>query len=191
MGTVKYGLIGEWKSLLVLILAVVYSTALLTSCSKTKPDQRTAVLENQTKILMILEAQQGFKDLFKKAFNPDQTKLLVGTDLQKWFQDNHRSYDSLPEPLRTSIKNNQGAGLLISGALPGKSGGNHDVVYMRAPRFGGIRYFFNDDPDPCGDGNPATCDNCTGCSEESEPGGTIHTCVCTQSCDVCRACPPC
>ena len=154
-------------------------------------DPRLAILEGQTKMLMILEAQQGFSELFKARFNPDNTQLLLGFDLQKWLQENKKSLDLVPEEIRTSIKNNQGAGLLIRDGLPGKNGGTYDVVYLRPPAFGIRRFFLTLDPDPCRDGNPATCENCTGCSGETSPGGIIATCVCTESCDNCRSCRSC
>jgi hypothetical protein len=165
--------------------------ALLTlSCSQAKPDPRTAILENQVKMLMTVEAQQGFTDLFKTTFKPDQAQMLLGADLQRWFQESHTSLNAVPEPIRESIRDNRGAALLIRGGLPGKDGHPKDVVYLRPPRFGIRRFLLVAQPDPCGDGNPATCEFCSGCSGEVD-GGTIHTCVCTQSCDDCRPCPSC
>ena len=32
------------------------------------------------------------------------------------------------------------------------------MMYLRAPLFGGLRLFLNEEPDPCGDGNPAMCE---------------------------------
>lgn len=141
-------------------------------------------------MLMILEAQQGFSEIFKTNFNPDKTQLLPGADLQKWFQDNRKSLESVPEPIRTSIRNNQGAGLLIHEVLPDKSGTSQDVVYLR-PRQFGFKRFFVRSIDPCGDGNPATCEFCSGCSGEKSAGGIIFSCVCTQGCSDCRPGPNC
>jgi hypothetical protein len=161
-----------------------------TTCNRQSSDPRVSILEEQTKMLMIVEAQQGFNDLFKTSFNPDKTELLLGADLQKWFQEKKKSLDSLPEPIRTAIANNQGAGLLIHDGLPPKTGGSGDVVYLRPNRFGVRRFFVRLNVDPCSDGNPATCEFCTGCSGESSPGGIIKTCVCTMGCD-CHPCPGC
>lgn len=165
--------------------------AVNTSCSRQPSDPRLPILQEQTRMLMILEAQQGFNELFKTTFNPDKTELLVGTDLKKFFEEKKKSLNLVPEQIRTAIANNQGAGLLIRDGLPGKKGGMHDVVYLRPPRFGIRRFFVKLDPDPCGDGNPATCEFCSGCSGESSPGGIIHTCVCTEGCGDCRPCPGC
>ncbi len=172
-------------------LMFVALVALSTSCNRQQSDPRLPILEEQTRMLMILEAQQGFKELFKTSFNPDKTQLLLGADLQKWFQEKKKSLDLVPPEIRTSIMNNQGAGLLIKDGLPGKKGGVYDVVYLRPSRFGFRRFFVRLDPDPCGDGNPATCEFCSGCSGESSPGGTISTCVCTETCGDCRPCPGC
>ena len=160
------------------------------SCNRQPADPRVSILEEQTKTLMIVEAQQGFNDLFKKSFDPNKTELLLGADLQKWFQDKKRSLDSVPEPLRKAIANNQGAGLLIHDGLPPKTGGSGDVVYLRPGSFGIRRFFVRATNDPCSDGNPATCEFCTGCSGESSPGGIIKSCVCTMGCD-CHPCPGC
>jgi len=156
-----------------------------------RTDDRTEILEDQVKMLMISEADQGFRGIFKKSFNIHKTKVLLGADLKKWFRENNRSLESVPDSIRSSIRSNRGAGLVIHDALPGQNGGNQDVVYLRPPQFGSHRFFLKAQPDPCGDGNPATCDYCSGCSGESEPGGIIHTCVCTESCDDCRPCGSC
>ena len=165
--------------------------ALNTSCNRQASDPRLPILQEQTRMLMILEAQQGFNELFKTSFNPDKTQLLVGEDLKKYLEQKKKSLSLVPEDIRTSIENNQGAGLVILGGKPDKKGGMHDVIYLRPPRFGRPRFFATLDPDPCGDGNPATCEFCSGCSGESSPGGTIGTCVCTEGCGGCRPCPPC
>jgi hypothetical protein len=189
MTKLKYRLVGRNTSLsLGLIVAALLS--LNTSCSRKVPDHRLAILQEQTKMLIISEAQEGFAGLFKATFNRDNTRLLIGTDLQKWFQEHPGSLRNVPQEIKESIQNNRGTGLLIQGGLPGKTGGNKDVVYLRPPRFGFRRFFVVANPDPCGDGNPATCERCTGCSGETG-GGTIHTCVCTESCDACQPCPAC
>ena len=91
---------------------------------------------------------------------------------------------------RVGFANNQGAGLLIHDGLPPKTGGSGDVVYLRPGSFGVRRFFVRATNDPCSDGNPATCEFCTGCSGESSPGGIIKSCVCTMGCD-CHPCPAC
>jgi hypothetical protein len=180
-----------WKGSLSLGFIVAALLTLNMSCNRAEPDQRAAILENQAKMLIISEAQQGFEGIFKTNFNPDKTRLLLGADLQKWFQEHPKSLRNVPEPIKESIKNNQGAGLLIEGGRPDKGGGNQDVVYLRPPRFGIRRFFVFANPDPCGDGNPATCEFCSGCSGESSPGGTIGSCVCTETCGTCAPCPGC
>ena len=154
-------------------------------------DPRLPILEEQTKMLMILEAQQGFNELFKTSFKHENTQLLVGEALKRWLEEKKSSLNLVPEEIKTAIAKNQGAGLLIKGGLPGKNGGTHDVVYLRPSTFGGRRFFLTLDPDPCGDGNPATCERCSGCSGESSPGGIIVGCYCTFGCDTCRPCPSC
>lgn len=172
------------------ILALTGAALLASSCSQTKPDPRVVILQDQVKMLMTIEAQEGFTELFKTTFKPEQARLLLGADLQKWLEGSRASLDLVPEPIRESIRNQRGAALLIEGGLPGKDGPPKDVVYLRPPRFGIRRFLLVIQPDPCGDGNPATCEFCTGCSGEVD-GGTIHTCVCTQSCDSCQTCPSC
>lgn len=171
----------------VLVALLAFSTG----CNRQSSDPRLPILQEQTRMLMILEAQQGFNELFKSSFNPDKTELLLGPDLKKYFEQKKKSLGLVPEPLRTAVANNQGAGLLIHDGLPGKKGGTYDVVYLRPPSFGIRRFFVKLDPDPCGDGNPATCEFCSGCSGESSPGGIIKSCVCTETCDNCRPCPGC
>ena len=158
-------------------------------CNNKSADEK--VLREQTRVMMIVEAQQGFNDLFKASFNPEKAQLLIGAALTQKLKEKNKSTNLVPQEIRTAIANGEGVGLLIDDALPGKKGGSFGVIYMRAPSFGIRRYFLKLDPDPCGDGNPATCDFCTGCSGESSPGGIIHTCVCTESCNDCRPCPNC
>ena len=160
-----------------------------TKCNNKPSDEK--VLREQARMMIILEAQQGFHDLFKTNFNPEKTQLLIGAALKRTLEEKKKSTKLLPEETRRAIANGEGVGLLINDALPGKNGGTYGVIYMRAPRFGIRNYFLKLDPNPCGDGNPATCDFCSGCSGESEPGGIIHTCVCTESCGDCRPCPRC
>ena len=193
MRTLKRCLVVGRKSSLSVGFVVAALLTLSTGCSYSTPDQRLAILEEQAKMLMILEAQQGFGALFKTAFDPGNAQVLLGADLRKWFQDNRRPLESVPEPIRTAIRNNQGAALLIRDGLPGRYGGKQDVVYLRPSRFGFNRFFVKAQPDPCGDGNPATCEFCSGgCSGETSPGGTISSgCYCTESCDDCRPCPKC
>jgi hypothetical protein len=186
----KNSLLARWKGPLSLGCIVAALLALSTNCNRPQADQRTSILEEQVKMLMISEAHEGFKELFKTTFDPNKTRLLLGADLQKWVQDHPRSLDGVPDELKDSIKNNKGAGLLIEGGLPDKSGGDPDVVYLRPPRFGFNRFFVRA-IDPCG-GSGTTCENCSGCSGESEPGGIIKSCVCTRGCSpACRACPAC
>jgi hypothetical protein len=161
------------------------------SCSRHESSGQSTILENQAKMQIVSEAEEGFKALFKTTFDPAKTRLLLGSDLQKWCQDHEKATGKVPQPTKEWINRNEGMALLIQGGRPTKGGGNQDVVYMMRPRFGVNRVFVFGNNDPCGDGNPATCDNCTGCHGESVPGGTISTCVCTESCDVCHACPDC
>jgi hypothetical protein len=65
--------------------------------------------------------------------------------------------------MKKAISANHGVALLIEQGLPGNKGGQQDVVYLRASSFGGLSgLFLNEDPDPCGDGNPAMCEYCSG-----------------------------
>jgi hypothetical protein len=174
----------------VLLLVCLASLTLEAGCRRQEPDPRLPILEEQTKMLMILEAKQGFVEIFKSQFDPAKTRLLLGADLNNWLQERKKSLKGVPEPTRAAIAANQGAGLLIQEGVPGVNGGKQDVVYLRPPRFGFNRVFVRD-VDPCGDGNPAQCEFCSGCSGESSPGGIIHTCVCTMGCGDCRVCPSC
>lgn len=191
MSKMKHRLVATWRGSLSLVFIVVALLTLNVGCSQKKSDQRLTILEDQVKMLMTSEAQTGFRELFKTTFNPDKTRILLGADLQKWFQEHHRSLAAVPDPIKELIRSNQGVALLIREGLSGKNGGSRDVVYLRSSPFGGIRFFGEADPDPCGDGNPATCDFCSGCSGEAGPGGTIHTCVCTETCGTCVPCPTC
>jgi hypothetical protein len=191
-------LIHDWKPRQVwrgLISAGLIVTAgfvvLVASCSRHESTNQVTILENQTRMLMVIEAEDGFKGLFNTTFDPAKARLLLGSDLQKWSQEHEKAMQKVPEPIKESIKRNEGAALLIEGGRPTKGGGRQDVVYMRPSRFGINRFFVFGNNDPCGDGNPATCENCTGCHGEIESGGTIHTCVCTESCDACNPCPNC
>ena len=163
------------------------------NCQPPKPvaDPRAEILEDQVKMLVVAEAQEGFNDLFKAKFAAEKSRLLVGNDLDKWFQDHPEAFKNLPDETKEAVKNKRGLGLLIEGGLPGKNGAGKDVVYMRAPRFGVRRFFAVAQPDPCGDGNPATCEFCSGCSGDGGSGGIIHSCVCTMTCGDCHPCPTC
>ena len=188
MSQLKYGPSVGWKGLLSLGCIVVALLTLGLKCNSKDP--RWAILEEQAKLFLISEAQEGFRELFKTSFKPDKTRLILGADLQKWFQKYPGALEGVPDEIKESIKNNRAAGLLIEGALPDKTGGNQDVVYLRPSSFG-VRRYFALSADPCG-GQGTKCENCTGCSGETEPGGTIKTCVCTQGCSPnCRTCPSC
>lgn len=170
------------------LIALLFVAAVLaegTGCNRGAA-QRSQLLEAQSKMLMISEAQQGFNEVFKASFDPDKTRLLLGPDLDKWVQG-HRPTAPLPKQMKTAIRNNEGAALLIEQGRPAKNGGQQDVVYMRAPQFGFHRLFLNAEPDPCGDGNPAMCEFCSGGCEGK--GGT--GCYCTLGCGDCRVCPRC
>jgi hypothetical protein len=156
-------------------------------CSK--QSQNSVVLVAHAETMLIEEAQPAFHEHFKTSFKAEQAKMLVGSDLQKWFRDHPKIYESASEAIKEVIDSRDVAGLVISGALPTPNGGGQDIVYLKRPRFGFARYLVKE-LDPCGDGNPATCEHCTGCSGETA-SGTFHTCVCTQSCDTCRSCPSC
>ena len=177
----RYGkrLFVRWSTLL---LSIAATATLTLNASGTELEQRTKLLEDQTKMLMTSEAQQGFKERFKVSFSPDKTELLLGADLERWVQA-HRPQVPLPEPVKTAIRTKQGAGLLIQQGLPGNKGGQQNVMYLRAPLFGGLRLFLNEEPDPCGDGNPAMCEFCS--------GGCGTGCYCTMGCGSCQVCPKC
>lgn len=191
MSQLKHRQLSVWRGLLSLWLMIVALLTLNTGCSRKEPDQRAAILEEQAKMLIISEAREGFAQLFKTTFNPDKSRLLLGNELQKWFKAHPTSLRNVPGEIQEAIKNNRGAGLLIEGGLPGKTGGNKDVIYLRPPNFGVRRFFVVADPDPCGDGNPATCEFCSGCSGEGTPGGIIKSCVCTETCGTCVPCSKC
>jgi len=167
-------------------MLVVLFLALSTKCNKA--DEK--ILREQARLMLAAEAQQGFNEVFSKNFDPEKTQLLVGPALKQVLKENKAVTRRLPKEVQTELANAD-IGLLINDALPGKKGGTVGVVYMRPGRFGHIRRFLTLDPDPCGDGNPATCERCTSCSGETSPGGIISTCVCTQSCDTCKPCPTC
>jgi hypothetical protein len=151
--------------------------------SGTDLKQRIKLLEDQTKMLMTVDAQRGFQERFKTSFNPEKTRLLLGPDLKRWVQA-HRPKVNLPESMKRAISANLGIGLLIEQGLPGNKGGQQNVVYMRASSFGRLSgLFLNEDPDPCGDGNPAMCEFCS--------GGCGTGCYCTMGCGACQVCPAC
>jgi hypothetical protein len=138
-----------------------------------------------TKTLLIAEARQGFKELYKTPFNPDKTELLLGPEAKTWVQ-NHRPLVKLSDAAKSVIDNNRAIAVLIHDGLPTPGGGHQSVVYLRSPQFG-FRLFLNEEVDPCGDGNPAMCEFCSGgCDGE---GGT--GCYCTMGCGACRVCPRC
>lgn len=157
-------------------------------------DQQVAILEAQTRMLLVADAQQAFTGMYKDKrgnnFDEKKTRMLLGAELKQWLLDHRGSLDCVPEPVRTSVQKNEGMGLLIQDAIPDKKGTTQDVVYLRPPRFGVNRVFVNE-VDPCGDGNPATCEYCSGCSGDAGLGGIIKTCVCTMGCGSCRPCPTC
>jgi hypothetical protein len=151
--------------------------------SGTDLKQRIKLLEDQTKMLMTVDAQRGFQERFKTSFNPEKTRLLLGPDLKRWVQA-HRPKVNLPESMKRAISANLGIGLLIEQGLPGNKGGQQNVVYMRASSFGRLSGLcLNEDPDPCGDGNPAMCEFCS--------GGCGTGCYCTMGCGACQVCPAC
>ena len=159
--------------------------------SYSSSEGRVTILQEQTRILMIAEAAEGLRDQFGASFDPSQARLVMGADLEKWFHEHNRVVKSLPEPYPTTINRGQQVGLVIEDALPTRSGERQSVLYLRPPGLGGRRWLVLAQPDPCGDGNPALCERCTGCGGESEAGGIIRTCVCTLSCDDCVPCPAC
>ena len=192
----------HWKTLM---LSIAVTAALAFNASGMEPEQSTnqtsgteqstnqasdtelkqllKLLEDQTKMLMTADAQRGFQERFKTSFNPEKTRLLLGYELKRWVQA-HRPKVPLPEPMKTAISANLGIGLLIEQGLPGNNGGQQNVVYMRASSFGGRPgLFLNEDPDPCGDGNPAMCEFCS--------GGCGSGCFCTMGCGACQVCPRC
>jgi hypothetical protein len=176
-----------------LSLGSVLSFVLIgTNCGSTPaaPDPRVDILEEQVKSFIVPEAQEGFNELFKTKFAPEKSRLLIGADLDKWFQEHPDELKRVPADFREWIAGKRGTALFIEGSLPGKNGGMKDVVYMRPSRPGFRHFFWVVQPDPCGDGNPAMCDFCTGCSGETDIG-TIHSCLCTQSCNDCHACTSC
>jgi hypothetical protein len=162
--------------------------ALGIACNNKSSDEQ--VLREQARLMLIAEAQQGFHEVFNKNFDAQKTQMLVGPALKQALEDKKNITSRLPKDVQTAL-GNADIGLLINDALPGKKGGTVGAIYMRPGRFGGVRRFLTLDSDPCGDGNPATCERCTSCSGETSPGGTISTCVCTQSCDACKPCPTC
>jgi len=171
------------------VLLVLLLTTLRSGCDDKSSDNQ--VLREQARLLLIGEAQQGFREVFNKTFNPEKAQLLIGRALKQVLDKNKQVTSRLPPEVQKEIANTEGFGLLINGALPGRKGGTVGVVYLRPGRAGGARRFLTLDPDPCGDGNPATCERCTSCSGETSPGGIISSCVCTQSCDTCKPCPTC
>jgi hypothetical protein len=147
------------------------------------PERRIKLLADQTKMLMTADAQRGFQEKFKTSFDPEKTRLLLGPELKRWIEA-HRPKVNLREPMKRAINENLGIGLLIEQGLPGKSGGQQDVMYMKASSFGRLSgLFLNEDPDPCGDGNPAMCEFCS--------GGCGTGCYCTMGCGACQVCPAC
>jgi hypothetical protein len=169
----------------------IVSLAALACCASTYSDPRVTILEEQTKALLTTEAAEAVRDQFGASIDPAKARLVVGSDVEAWFDRNNRVYRTLPEPYRSSINHSQQVALVVEDAVPTKSGGRQSVMYLRSARPGVRRFLVLAQPDPCGDGNPATCERCTGCEGESSPGGILHTCVCTLSCDDCVPCRPC
>lgn len=168
-----------------LLVVAVATMALNVGCNHNVSEPPSTLLEEATKTLMISEAQQGFKELHKESFNPEETELLVGSEVQKWLHS-HRPLVKMPDPTKGAIENNHAIALLIHGGLPMPGGGHQDVVYLRSPQFG-VRLFLNGEVDPCGDGNPTMCEFCSGGCDGA--GGT--GCYCTMGCGSCRVCPRC
>ena len=152
--------------------------------SRSSSDGRAVLLEEQARLMMITEAAQALHDQFGAKVDPAKTRLVLGAEVEKWFYEHNRVVKSLPEPYPTSILRGRQVGLLIEDALPTLSGGRQSVLYLRPTRLGGRRWLVLAQPDPCGDGNPALCERCTGCTGEG-------SCVCTLSCDDCVPCPSC
>jgi hypothetical protein len=173
----------HWKTL---ILSIAVTAILTFNANGMGPEQSTKEqrkVEDQTKILMTADAQRGFQEMFKTSFNPEKTRVLLGPDLRRWVQA-HRPKVTLPVPMKWAITANLGIGLLIEQGRPGNKGGHQDVMYMRVPSFGRLSgLFLNEDPDPCGDGNPAMCEYCS--------GGCGTNCYCTMGCGSCQVCPAC
>lgn len=157
------------------------SLAALACCASTYSDPRVTILEEQTKALLTTEAAEALRDQFGATFDPAKARLVVGSDVEAWFDANNRVYRTLPEPYRGSINHGRQVALVVEDALPTKSGGRQAVMYLRSSRPGVKRWLVLAQPDPCGDGNPATCERCTECAGED-------TCVCTLSCDDCVPC---
>ena len=172
------------------LVIVLVATASCAS-SHSSSDGRAMLLEEQARVMMITEAAEGLRDQFGESLDPAKARLVMGAEVEKWFYEHNRVVKSLPEPYPTSILRGRQVGLIIEDALPTRSGGRQSVLYLRPSRFGGRRWLVLAQPDPCGDGNPAVCERCTGCTGESEPGGILRTCVCTLSCDDCVPCPSC
>jgi hypothetical protein len=174
-----------------LLAALVLATVAIGPGHAGKPGQRDRLLEDHVRMLLVDDARQAFATFHKGTpFPRGKSRMLVGAELKRWLLDKRGSLDCVPEPTRTAVRNDQGLGLLLEDAIPGDKGDRQDVVYLRPARFGAHRIFVNE-LDPCGDGNPAMCEYCSGCSGESSPGGTISTCVCTMGCGSCRPCPSC
>ena len=159
--------------------------------SSSGSDLRTTVLEEHAKTMMIEEAQDGFRAQFGTTFDPAKTRLVVGPEVKAWCRDNHRVVSALPEPYDHTVAHGEQAALVIDDALPTKAGGRQSVLYLRPFRPGFKRWLVLGQPDPCGDGNPALCERCTGCEGGDDSGGLLKTCVCTLSCDDCVPCRPC
>jgi len=130
-------------------------------------------------------------DQFGVTIDPAKARLVVGAEVERWLREHNRLVRMIPDPYRTAIDRGKQAALIVDDALPTKSGGRQSVMYLRSPRPDMRRWLVLSQPDPCGDGNPATCERCTGCAGEAAPGGILHTCVCTLSCDDCVPCRPC
>jgi len=162
------------------------------SCTQqpAQPDPRLSLLEAQTLSLMTAEAEDGFMGIWKTKFDPAKARLVVGSELHDWLQKAGKPAEKLPEPFKTTIPQGKEIGLLISDGFTGKDGKTHAVMYLRTPHFGSHRRFVIGEWDPCGDGIPATCDFCTGCEGETDIG-TIHSCLCTETCGSCQVCPSC
>src|ERR1044071_8406267 len=89
------------KKKLATLLAVFLAVLTLgLSCKQPGSDQRLPILEEQTKMLMTIEAEQGFQELFKTTFTPAKAQLLVGADLKARIADRRKSLSLVPEPIR-------------------------------------------------------------------------------------------
>lgn len=183
-------------------LSFVMTFVVMTSGCATKP---SLVFER----LLLKEAQESSVELFGETIDKKDARVIykqheINSVLRSWKVDPK----SLPERVQQALKDKNTVAVLVTRTqpvadkIPRKKSSNLSrvvIVWERWEDFwngGGGGYWVSSDyGDSSGDNGPCPdgrdyCDHCTGCQGWTERG-TRDICVCTNSCDFCRACPRC